>query len=162
MASIHSTNTNIFNAFTYPTLDPINNEPTYESLKLLREQLGKNAARIPTTYGGCLYGHLGLVTKPNVYFTLAGVHFVVPQDPGPYDIHIPLRAAAGERARLEKEHENVNKNMTCVCRLAMSSKTKSLKQSRAHIFGNCAIADLGISTPHLLTCLITYSIATAT
>ena len=105
MASIHSTHTNILNAFTYPTLDPIDNEPTYESLKLLHEQLGENAARVPTTYGGGLYGHLGLVTKPNVYFTLAGVHFNVPQDPGPYDIRIPLRAAAGERARLEKEHD---------------------------------------------------------
>ena len=44
-----STHTKILNAFTYPTLDPIDNEPTYESLKLLREQLGENAARIPTT-----------------------------------------------------------------------------------------------------------------
>ena len=67
--------------------------------------MGENAARIPTTYGGGSYGHLGLVTKPNLYFTLAGVNFVVPEDPGPYDINIPLRATAGERARLEKEHE---------------------------------------------------------
>ena len=74
--------TNIVNAFTYITLDPIDNEPTCEGLKLLREQLGENAARIQTTYGGGLYGHLGLVTQPNVYFTLARVQFTIPQDPG--------------------------------------------------------------------------------
>ena len=100
MASNHHTNTNIINAFTYPTLDPIDNEPTYESLKLLREQLGENAARIPTTYGGGLYGHLGLVAKPNVYYTWAGVNFEIPPDPGTYDDRITIRTTASDRARM--------------------------------------------------------------
>ena len=119
----HNTYTNIINAFTYTTLDPINNEPTYEGLKLLREQLGENAARIPTSYGGGFFGHLGLVTKPNVYLTLAGEQFVIPQDPGTYNIRIPLCAAAGERARMEKEHEKRKQDYdTC---LAVSNALKN-------------------------------------
>ena len=94
--------TNIVNAFTYTTLDPIYNEPTYEGLKLIREHLGKNAACIQTTYGGGLYRHLGLVTKPNVYFTLAGVYFNIPPKPVSYDTCIPICATASERARKEK------------------------------------------------------------
>ena len=82
--------------------DPINNESMYESLKILWEQLGKNAARIPTSCGGGMYRHLGLVTKPNVYFTLAGEQFIIPQDPGTYNCRNPLRAVAVECARMEK------------------------------------------------------------
>ena len=106
MASTNqNTYTNIVNAFNYTTLDPINNEPMYEGLKLLPEQLGENAACIPTTYAGGICGHLDLITKPNFYFTLAGVQFVIPQDPRTYDIHIPLHTTAGEHARMETEHE---------------------------------------------------------
>ena len=86
-------------------MDPINNEPTYEGLKLLREKLGENAAHIPTTNGGGMYGHLRLVTKPNVYFTLSRVPFAIPHDPVTYNIHIPLCATTGECAHMEKEHE---------------------------------------------------------
>ena len=115
--------TNIVNAFTYTTLDPIDNEPTYEWLKLLREQLGENAACIQTTYGSGLHGHLGIVTKPNVYFTLVGFQFTIPQDPGSYDTRIPIRATTGERAYKEKEHEKKKQEYdTC---LAVSNALKN-------------------------------------
>ena len=83
-----STNSNITAEFTHAKLDSIKGEPNYESLKKLREQLGENAARIPTTYGGGKYGHLGLIIKPNVYLTLAGTPFKIPNDPGLYDDNI--------------------------------------------------------------------------
>ena len=79
---------NITAAFTHAKLDSIEGEPNYESLKKLREQLGENAARIPTTYGGGKYGHLGLIIKPSVYLTLAGTAFEIPNDPGIYDVTI--------------------------------------------------------------------------
>ena len=74
-----STISNITAELTHAKLDSIEGEPTYESLKKLREQLGENAARIPTTYGGGLYGHLCLIIKTNVYLTLAGVPIEIPK-----------------------------------------------------------------------------------
>ena len=96
--------TTITVAFTHTTLDAIEGEPNYKSLKKLREQLGENAARITTTYGGGIYGHLGLIIKPNVYLTLAGVPFEIPNDPGLYNVTMNERALAGQCYHMEREH----------------------------------------------------------
>ena len=100
-----STISNITAAFTHAKLDSIEGEPNYESLKKLREQLGENAARILTTYGGGKYGHLGLIIKPNVYLTLAGTAFEILNDPGLYDENINEQALATQRSRMEHEHD---------------------------------------------------------
>ena len=68
--------------------------------------MGENASHIPKSYGGGMFGHLGLVTQTNAYFTLAGVQFVIPQDPGTYDICISIHVTAGKCIHMKKEHEN--------------------------------------------------------
>ena len=95
---------NITAAFTHTILDAIEGEPNYESLKKLREQIGENAARITTKYGGGAYGHLGLIIKPNVYVTLAGVPFEIPNDPGLYNVTINDWVLAVQRSLIEQEH----------------------------------------------------------
>ena len=97
--------TTITAAFTHTKLDAIKCEPNYESLKKLWEQLGENAARIPTTYGGGAYGHLGLIIKLDVYVTLAEVPIKILNDPGLYDVTINERALAGQRSCMEREHD---------------------------------------------------------
>ena len=46
----------------FPTqVTPIVGEPTYATLKTLKDQLKANAASVPTTLGGGNHGYLGLI-----------------------------------------------------------------------------------------------------
>lgn len=69
-------------SFPQPTITPIEGEPTYESIKLLHNQLKSNAASVPSTLGGGNHGHLGLVLQATLYTTVLGQQFVEPPNPG--------------------------------------------------------------------------------
>ena len=62
--------------FEYPDLTPIHGEPSYESLRVLYNQIKANARYVHTTLGGGQFGHLGLVLTPQQYALLS---------PTPYD-----------------------------------------------------------------------------
>ena len=63
-------------------LTPIVGEPTYQTLKELKDQLKANAASIPTTLGGGNHGYLGLILSPAAYATISPTAFVEPAYPG--------------------------------------------------------------------------------
>ena len=63
-------------------LTPIVGEPTYQTLKELKDQLKANAASIPTTLGGSNHGYLGLIFSPAAYATISPTAFVEPAYPG--------------------------------------------------------------------------------
>ena len=69
--------------FEYPDLTKIHGEPTYESLRLIQNQLKANARSIHTYLGGGQLGHLGLVLTPAQYALLSPHPYVRPPRPPP-------------------------------------------------------------------------------
>ncbi len=69
--------------FEYPDLTGIHGEPTYESLRVIQNQLKANARSIHTTLGGGQHGHLGLVLTPAQYALLSPHPYVRPHRPPP-------------------------------------------------------------------------------
>ena len=53
--------------FEFPVLDKIHGEPSYETLKNLKEQLKTNALSLSSDLGRREHGHLGLVLTPGEY-----------------------------------------------------------------------------------------------
>jgi hypothetical protein len=71
--------------FQHKVLTRIHGIPVYETLQLLTTKIKANAASVPTTLDGGLYGHLRLVVSDLKYATLANtVPWVTPVNPGPY------------------------------------------------------------------------------
>ena len=67
----------------FPTqVTPLVGEPTYATLKTLKDQLKANAASIPTTLGGGNHGYLGLILSPATYATISPTAFIEPAYPG--------------------------------------------------------------------------------
>jgi hypothetical protein len=63
--------------------------------------LKANASSVPSTLGGGLYGHLGLILSPARYATLAGsVPWVAPGNPGPF---APPAGATGPQIEAAKD-----------------------------------------------------------
>ena len=69
--------------FEYCALTKIHGKPDSISLKLLKEQLKANAAKIISDLGGGQHGHLGLVLTPLEYANASVVPYVRPPHPGP-------------------------------------------------------------------------------
>lgn len=70
--------------FEYADLTAIHGEPTYDTLKILLNQLKANARSVWTTLGGGNHGYLDLVLSPQQYDILApGMPFVRLAHPGP-------------------------------------------------------------------------------
>ena len=86
--------------FQHKVLTKVVGQPTYESLQLLSTEIKANASSVPSTLGGGLYGHLGLILSDERYATLAhSVPWVTPQNPGPFDPPNPATAAQIEAAK---------------------------------------------------------------
>ena len=87
--------------FQHKVLTRINGQPTYESLKTLTTEIKANAASVPSTLGGGLYGHLGLVVSDEKYAQLAHtVPWINPGHPGPF---APPVGATGPQIEAAKD-----------------------------------------------------------
>ena len=75
---------NIERRFKHPTLTTIKNEPDYEQMCVVREELFRNAIVIKSTFGGKIHGHLGSVQQPAVYHMEAGQAWTIPTSGGMY------------------------------------------------------------------------------
>ena len=64
------------NYFEIPILTRIHGEPTYITLKKLKEELCANAAAVTSDLGGGANGHLGLVLPPAEYATISPVAYL--------------------------------------------------------------------------------------
>ena len=63
---------NIEQRFKHPTLSTIENQPDYEQMCVVREELFRNEIVIKSTFGGKRHGHPGSVQQLAVYHTEAG------------------------------------------------------------------------------------------
>ncbi len=71
--------------FQHKVLTRIHGLPVYETLQHLTTEIKANAASVPSTLGGGLYGHLGLVVSDQKYANLANtVPWVTPGNPGEF------------------------------------------------------------------------------
>ena len=101
--------------FEFPDLTIIHGEPTYDSLRLLFNQIKANARSVHTTLGGGQHGHLGLVLTPQQYALLSPHPYTKPPRPPPLVIpayqlpHIVQteQARHQEQVRLFNECTNV-------------------------------------------------------
>ena len=75
---------NIERRFKHPTLTTIENEPDYEQMCIVREELFRNAIAIKSTFRGKKHGHLGSVQRPAVNHTEAGQAWTIPTSGGMY------------------------------------------------------------------------------
>ena len=66
----------------------IDEQPTEEDLLKLRQELCKAMACIPTTNGGGLHGHVGMLLDDAEYteFSPGGTPFTIPTNPRPYTL----------------------------------------------------------------------------
>ncbi|CAB9531476.1 hypothetical protein SEMRO_3585_G349380.1 [Seminavis robusta] len=70
------------------TAIPTEDKPTYNSLKIIHQELNANAMAIPSTLGGGHYGHLGLVLTAIQYNDLPNtIPWTNPVHPGPAPVH---------------------------------------------------------------------------
>ena len=84
-------------------IPPIVGEPTYQTLKELKDQLKANAASIPTTLGGGNHGYLGLILSPAAYATISPTAFVEPAYPGQHPA-IPAGTNAATTSAIIRRH----------------------------------------------------------
>ena len=70
--------------FKHITLITIENEPDYEQMCVVREELFRNAIAIKSTFGGKKHVHLGSVQQPAVYHTEACQEWIIPTSGGMY------------------------------------------------------------------------------
>jgi hypothetical protein len=75
---------NIIAKFKYKTLTKIKGKPTFESMKEITRQLGRNALAIKVSFGGSKRGCLGEVFSRERFLEEAGVEWIVPESEGAY------------------------------------------------------------------------------
>ena len=51
--------------FEHVDLTPVSGQPTYESLRLLNQELKTNAMSVHSNLGGGAHGYYGLIVSPN-------------------------------------------------------------------------------------------------
>ena len=76
--------------YPHPVLTPIKSRPTFESLRLLTQEVAGNAYSVRSPLGGGAHGLLVLVLPAQDYQDLAGKKFESPKDPGPVPILNPF------------------------------------------------------------------------
>ena len=88
----------------FPTqVSPIVGEPTYATLKTLKDQLKANAASVPTTLGGGNHGYLGLILSPATYATISQTAFIEPAYLGQHPA-IPGGTSAANTSAIIRRH----------------------------------------------------------
>ena len=84
--------------FIHPTLTPIQGEPEYLTLKVLKNETKDNASKVTLDLGGGGHGHLGLFLISAEYGLISVVPYVRPLHPGP--LNIPAGTINHEATRL--------------------------------------------------------------
>eukprot|EP00957_Ditylum_brightwellii_P066068 5011389-Ditylum_brightwellii.AAC.1 len=67
--------------FPHPTLQWVEGELDYAAINTIMQQLYENAVAIPSSLGGGLHGHIGLVMEPTLYSSLLATAYNAPSAP---------------------------------------------------------------------------------
>ena len=135
-------------AFQYPVLDKIVGQPTYESLKTLKQQIKANAQ---TVGDFTTFGYLGLVLTPQEFAQVHNVPFARPADPGP--LNIPQFTPAHEALRRQSDHQE-QKRRYRECILVEQALLKQLVAAVDEVytqsFCNCLTNSIQSTIPTIL------------
>ena len=110
--------------FIHSTLTKVKGEPTYTSLKTLKQELEANAFRVTLDLEGGAYGHIGLVLTSKEYLLISALAYTQPLHPGILSIEVSmnhheathLSMKHGEQVRVFRETVKLEKviiNLTC-------------------------------------------------
>ena len=91
--------------FEFCVLTKIHGEPTYETLKAMKNQLKSNAYSVASNLGGGTHGHLGLLLTAAEYATMSRIPYVRPVHPG--ILTIPPGTAQHEATSLRSEQKEL-------------------------------------------------------
>ena len=72
----------ICSTFEHQTIQPYTDEPDYDAIKSVHNNLKANAASIPSTLGGGKHGLLGLIMSNATYLLVSNTAFLHPTNPG--------------------------------------------------------------------------------
>ena len=75
--------TDLQDNFPYPVLTKIVGTPTYDSIKVVNDELSANAASVHSDLGGGLHGHLAITMNATIYATISATPFTAPTVPDP-------------------------------------------------------------------------------
>lgn len=89
--------------FQFPVLTKIHGEPSFESLRVLHDEIKANALAVTSTLGGGQHGHLGLALSNTDYARISNVPYTRPPHPGL--LQIPNGITQHEATRLDKDHK---------------------------------------------------------
>ena len=98
--------------FQYEHLTSITEEPNFESLTRLKNELKANALSVPSTLGGGNHGMLGMVLTPEEFAIISNTPFVRQQYPGP--LQFPPGTTAIQSKMLEDAYKKRLKNYELV------------------------------------------------
>ena len=70
--------------FEYPILTKIQDEPSYETIKTIHDEIKTNAQSVHCNLGGGQHGHLGLTLDTTTYALVSNVAYYRPYHPGTY------------------------------------------------------------------------------
>ena len=71
----------ITTSFYYPVLTKIKGQPTYNTLKIIKDAIKSNTTTVTTDLGGGTNGHFGLVIIPAKCANISPVLYVKPIQP---------------------------------------------------------------------------------
>lgn len=98
--------------FQHKQLTKVHGQPSYESLHKLSTELKANAASVPSSHGGGLYGHLGLIVSRSKYAALPlSIPWTTPISLGAFKAPITTTGKAPTAAQIDaakdewKEHK---------------------------------------------------------
>ena len=91
--------------FPHSSTTPIRGEPSYKSLKKLKNELRANASSVDSDLGGGDHGYLGLVLSETEYRRICPDDpFEPPEFPGP--LRIPRGTDTADAINMREEHRN--------------------------------------------------------
>ena len=118
--------------FQHKVLTRIHGLPVYETLQHLTTEIKANAASVPSTLGGGLYGHLGLVVSDQKYATLANtLPWITPGNPGAF---VPPTGATGPQIEAAKDVWRALKQSFDVCQATEKALIAQIVESIDSIY----------------------------
>lgn len=146
----------ITTSFEYPVLTKIQGQPTYVTLKIIKDEMKANATSVSSDLGGGANGHLGLMLSPIEYSNVSLVPYVKSVHPG--TLVIPLGSTQHESTRLRedfKEELRQYRECTQVEKALIKQLGTALPQMYLRGFRNAHTNTITTDIPTLLEHLFT-------
>ena len=144
--------------FEIPELTKIHGRPTFDKLKVIKNELKTNGSSVTTDLGGGLNGHVGIVTTPAEYILVSIIPYVRPVHPGPLVLPngVGITNLHREIARDDhKEAVRLFREVIDVEKALMKQLVQAIPEVYLKPFRNQYSNSLNVSLSTILTSLFT-------